>query len=445
MKRLLILGAGRVSAPLIRYFLARRDIETTVAAAEQADAARLVETAGRGRVVTADVTDGTVLAQLLGDVDAVVSLLPPPLHPQVARLALDQRVHFISTSYQAPQIRALDEEAAARGVTILSEVGLDPGLDHMSAARLIASIRVAGGTVETFMSCVGGLPAPDSNDNPWGYKFSWNPRGVLVAGRSAARYLANGEIVEIEGNELFAHSWPFESDGRTFEIYPNRDSLVYQQLYGLDGARGIFRGTVRYPGWSRTMAAAAKLGLFDVEPLQWRDDTRYSDVISRLVPRSSAPLIDRVAEFLGVDRDDDVITRFEWAGMLSDRPIDTSHAAPLDLLLARLERLMRYEPGERDMIVLRHDITARFPDGRSEVHESTLTMHGTPWGDSAMAKSVAMPAAVAARLVLEGRIDSPGCSIPVTPEIYRPILSELEEEGIRFDERVTTRWPGPLD
>lgn len=445
MKRLLILGAGRVSAPLIRYFLSRRDARVLIASSEVQRAHELVEEYATGTVLQTDVSDPARLRPLIGEADIVVSLLPAGMHGPVAAIAIEAGVPFVSTSYQSPEISALDEQANAAGVLVLSETGLDPGLDHMSAARMVRDLKARGGRVKNFSSCCGGFPAPDSHNNPWGYKFSWNPKGVVLAGRMDARYLRDGEVVEIRGENLFEHRWRYEiRDEGIFEIYPNRDSLKYIELYGLDGVRGMFRGTIRYPGWCATMSAAARLGLFDLEVLEWPEGATYSQLLTRLVPGSGS-LTRRVADFLHVDLDSDVITRLEWGGFFSDRPLGTRSAAAIDIFLRRLETMMVYEPGDRDMIALQHHFTAEFPDNHVEHHTSSILMTGESWGDSAMARSVALPAAIAARLILEGRLEATGCRIPVTPEIYEPMLMQLEEEGISIEETHSSSYPGPLD
>lgn len=444
MKRLLVLGAGRVSAPLIRYFLCRRDTRVLIASVEVSSAQKLVEEYRNGRTLQTDVSDPEKLAPLIAEADAVVSLLPPALHPIAARLAVQAGVPFITTSYQAPAMLELNDEATAAGVVVLSECGLDPGLDHMSAARVIGRLHSKGARVSSFTSCCGGFPAPDSNDNPWGYKFSWNPRGVVLAGRMPAKYVSEGNIVEIPGEKLFQSSWRYEVEGQgVFEIYPNRDSTHYIELYGLTGIRNMFRGTIRYPGWCATMSAAARLGLFDVEVASWAEGTTYEKFLGSLVPGSGS-LIARVADFLGTDSDSEIITRLEWAGFFSDRPIRQTSAAPIDLFLQRLEALMSYRPGERDMIALQHHFTASFPDGRIEHHQSATIMTGDAWGDSAMARSVALPAAIATRLILEGEINVIGCHIPTTPEFYDRILDELEDEGINVADTHSVQYPGPF-
>jgi saccharopine dehydrogenase-like NADP-dependent oxidoreductase len=446
MKHVLILGAGLVSAPIVRYFLSSYDWRLTIAADHLQRLDPIIAERTRARGVIADLSDRAALTELMRDADVVVNLLPATMLPYVCEVALDVRRHVISTSYIPPEVVEMNDRAVRNEILILGEVGFDPGLDHMTTVRVIRRLRNRGGRVTHYASCAGGFPALDANNNPWGYKFSWSPRAVVLAARSPARYLRNGEVVEIPGPELFAHCWRREIEGAgLFEIYANRDSLAYIEPYRLQGVEGIFRGTIRRPGWSATMHAAADLGLFDQEPLELKGGATWCDVFTRLVPKGAGSTIRRVAGFLGVEPDSDVITRFEWAGFFSDRVIEHTNRSPLDLFVHRLESLMHYRPGERDMIAMQHQFRALFPDGRIEDITSWLVREGESWGDSAMSQTVSIPAAIAARRVAFGEIAAVGVRIPVTPEIAYPILDELEMLGIDFQERVVTRFESPID
>ena len=427
MKRVLVLGAGLVSAPLVRYFLDAGDVTLTVADRDPERAAASVAGHPRGRAIALSGDDAPAVARLVADCDLVVSLLPAPLHAGVAKVAIDRRVPMVTTSYVSPEMRALDPAARAAGVLILNEVGLDPGIDHMSAMRAIERLRDEGRPPSSFRSCCGGLPAPESNDNPWGYKFSWSPRGVLAAGRSAARWLEDGRIVEVPGEDLFGRVASYEVPplGR-FEVYPNRDALAYVPTYGLTGIATMFRGTLRWPGWCATLGAVARLGLLEVAEREWRHGTTFAQFMESFAQPGDAPLERRL------HADDEVVSRLRWAGLLSDEPIGATRAAPIDVLCARLEETMRYRPGERDMIVLRHELGSA---GRTFV--STLVAYGDA-ESSAMARTVALPAAIAARLILDRRISLTGVRIPVHREIYAPVLDTLQGMGIVFEERWST-------
>ena len=367
MKHVLVLGAGLVSAPLIRYFLARRDWRLTIASDHLARVEPLIAERSRAQGVLADLSDATVMRSLMREADVVVNLLPAFMLPEVARAAIQERKPMVSTSYIPPAVAEMHEEARRAGVLVLCEVGFDPGLDHMSAVRIVRHLHSRGGHITHFSSCAGGFPALDANNNPWGYKFSWSPRAVILAGRSPARFLKDGKLVEIPGPELFSHRWRRDIQGAgLFEIYANRDSLAYMGAYRLKGPLGLFRGTIRRPGWCATMQAAADLGFFDPEDVEWPNGTTWADVTMRRVADRTGSLVERLADFLEVDVDSEVVTRFEWAGFLSDRPIGTAKSSALDLFVRRLEKLMHYRPGERDMVAMQHEFRVEFPDGRIE-------------------------------------------------------------------------------
>lgn len=447
MKSVLILGAGLVSPPLVRYFLPRRDYRLIVAAADFSRVLPLVEGQGeRVRLVPLDVSDRGALDELIAAADLVVSLVPAVLLGAVADAAVRARKPLVSTSYQPPEVEALDRRAREAGLILLNEIGFDPGIDHMAVARTLRDIRARGGRVGRFTTAAGGIPAQDANNNPWGYKFSWNPRAVVLAGRNPARFLRGGEVVEIAGEDLFRHHWPYGVEGEgVFEVYANRDSLVYRDHYDLREADGVFRGTIRYPGWCDTMLAAARLGFFEMTEQTWEGGTTWGAIVARRIGHRGGSLVQSLADFLHVDADSPVITRLEWAGFLSDRPLPATVASPLDLFVSRLAALMHYQPGERDMAMLQYRFDARFPGEHREEIRGGIVLCGDAWGDTAMSRLVSLPAAIAARLILEGTIRAEGAVIPTSPEIYRPVLDELEELGISVAERRTTFHRGPLD
>ena len=446
MRNVLVLGAGLVARPLLHYLLTHPEFRVLIATDEPERARRLMGEHPRGRISALDARDPAQLAPLVAEADAVVSLLPAEHNPGVARVCIDARRPLINTSYVSPAMRALHEEASAAGVLLLSEMGLDPGIDHMSATATLRRLRFGGGTVTQFSSSCGGFPALDANTNPWGYKFSWSPRAVVMAGRNPARYLRGGAEVSVAGEELFAHSWPLGIEGLgVFEVYPNRDSLAYVGPYGLAGADDVFRGTLRYPGWCATMLAVARLGLLEIEEEEWSEEMTYRELLTRRVPGGRARgATRRVAEFLGLDPDSDVIARLEWAGLFSDRPLPERKASPLDVFGNRLKRLMMYQPGERDMVALQHVFTVAFPDGSREEVRASLVAHGDPWGDTAMARTVSLTAGIATRLVLHRGFEAVGVQIPTLREIYEPVLAELEERGIAFQESRARTFRSPF-
>lgn len=441
MHKVLILGAGLVARPIVRYFLRLGDVDVTVASLYLEDAEALVDNHSRGTAIAVDVGDTDSVEPLIEGSDLVVSLVPYALHVAVAGFAIRHQVDMITASYVSPEMRALDTEARNAGVTILNETGLDPGLDHMAAMRLIDQVRHAGGRVISLDSCCGGLPSPEAANNPWKYKFSWSPRGALLAGRLGARYLHEGRTVSVPGPELFAHHWPYEVEGvGRFEMYPNRDSMPYIDLYELKNLRSMRRGTIRYPGWCETMKVVADLGLLDIDERSHPPGATYGDLVSAGLPQGAGSVTERLARRLGIATDHEIIARLEWAGLLSDEPLPEGEASLLDLVAARFQRLMVYRPGERDMVLQRHELVASYPDKRpDERFVSLLVAYGEKTGDSATARSVSLPAAIAGDLMLRGKLKMPGVRIPTAPEIVRPVLERLEELGITFKE-----WSEPV-
>jgi len=438
MKRVLVLGAGLVAGPLVRYLLDIEGFEVTVASRTVSKAERLTGDARNGIARGLDVRDEAALETLISEHDLSISLLPYVYHPLVARMCIKHRKQMVTTSYVSDNMRALDGPARKAGVILLNEVGVDPGIDHMSAMQIIHRIQGSGGTLVSFTSNTGGLPAPDANDNPFGYKFSWAPRGVVSAGKNPARYLKGGEVVEIPGPELFAHHWPCEVVGfGTLEVYPNRDSIPYINSYSIPTVRNMFRGTLRYPGWCDTLKAIVDLGLLDETE---RDDlagVTFGGLIAGRIGSDGVDLKQDLADHLGMSIDAKPIRDLEWLGFLGDERISPEDTSYLDVVAARMLSKMQYAPGERDMLVMQHEFLAEYPD-RTEKTTSTLIDYGVPNGDSAMSRLVGLPAAIAARRVLQGEIELTGVHVPTIPEIYEPVLAELAALGVVFTETVET-------
>ena len=435
MKKVLVLGAGLVAKPLVDYLAELKDTELTVADIIQDKAEALTAGFDNATALGFDVNDESRLSALVQSHDIAISLLPGSEHPRVARLCLEMGRHMATASYVSPAMKEMDADVAAKGLTFINECGVDPGMDHMSAMRIIHDAHGRGGSVVSFRSYCGGLPAPEANTDPIGYKFSWTPLGVLLAAVSPARYLRDGQVVEISGDELFREPEIVEFPGvGTFEGYPNRDSTPYVDIYDIEEVKTLFRGTLRNEGHCAAWYPWVKLGLFRKDERSDLDGLTYSGFMRDLVGTTGDPKR-ALAEQLGLPEDAAAIAKLEWLGMFVDEEISLTHGSNMDVLAGRMLEKCGYEKGERDMIVMQHEFVIRYEDGDKRLY-STLVEYGIPGGDSAMARTVALPLAIATRMTIEGKIDERGVVTPVKPEIYNPILDELEGLGISFDERV---------
>jgi saccharopine dehydrogenase-like NADP-dependent oxidoreductase len=437
-KRIVVFGAGLVAKAHVRYLL-EHGIQVTVASRTVSKAEDIVAGHPGGRPEAFDIQrQPERLPELVASHDLAVSLLPYAYHPQVAKLCIANGKNMVTTSYVSPEMQALDEPAREAGVTILNEIGVDPGIDHMTAMKVINAARAEGGSITSFTSYCGGLPAPEANDNPFGYKFSWSPKGVLLAGKNAARFRKGGEKVEVPGEELFDHHWPVsvEIEGRAVELegYPNRDSLPYQHVYGIEPRDTMFRGTLRYPGWCSTLKKIAELGMLDDDERSDLEGSTFAQLTARLTGTGVSPdLRSALAKKLGVEPGSFIVDNLDWLGLLGDEPLPAGASTCIDVLTETMLAKMRYAPGERDMIVLQHQFLTEYPDRRERI-TSTMIDFGIPGGDTSMSRTVGLPAAVGARFIVGGKISAPGVLVPVQPEIYEPVLEELGRLGITFSE-----------
>ena len=433
MKKVLVLGAGLVSRPLVRYLM-DSGFEVTVASRTVSKAEKLVESHSHGRAISLNVNDNQAMRRLVQNCDVTVSLLPATRHIEVARACLDMGKHMATTSYVSPQMRALDAEAQEKGLLLLNEMGVDPGIDHMSAMQVIHTEEKAGGTLVGFSSWCGGLPAPEANDNPFGYKFSWSPKGVLIASRSSAKYQKDGGVVDISADRLFSDPAQVEIPGvGTFEGYPNRDSVSYLDTYGFsDRVKDMFRGTLRNQGYCRLLTQIIRLGLIEDDPQQDFSGVTYRGLMEKMF---SKPMEETVPAKLGVGVKDSPLEAMKFIGLLDDRPVEIERGSLMDMLADRMQKALCYKPGERDMLLMRHDITFEYEGGkRRERITAIMVDYGIPGRDSSMARTVSLPAAIGTRMLLEGKIQLRGVQIPVVADIYDPVLEELEKMGIGFKE-----------
>ena len=436
MKKVLILGAGLVAKPLVRYLLDQPDFKVEVASRTVSKAIKLVDNHPDGTAKELNLKNEEGLRDEVANADLVLSMVPYAFHPKVAKYCIDFRKQMVTTSYVSEIMKNLDDEAKKAGILILNEVGLDPGIDHMEAMRIIHEVEEKGGEIISFTSYCGGLPAPEANTNPFGYKFSWSPIGVLLAGKNSAQYQEDGQQVFIPSESLFEDFKivPIEGLG-DFEGYPNRNSLPYIDLYKIGSTRTMLRGTLRNLGWCKTMKNIVDLRLLDEEEKDWTGMT-YAGFLRNLLDESAeTDLMKALASKMGMEENSDVIQRLEWLGLLEEKPLPVEKGSALDIIGALMLEKLQYETGERDMIVLEHTFVASYPDGKKEKITSTLVDYGISGGDSSMARTVGLPAAIGTKLILEGKIQEVGVHIPITPAIYVPILEELKGMGIAFSEK----------
>jgi saccharopine dehydrogenase-like NADP-dependent oxidoreductase len=444
-KHVLVLGAGLVAPPLVKHLGEWGGAWVLLADIDGERARTLASSAPHIEAVTLGVENTDRVLKAIRGADLVISLLPARFHPRIAELCIESGRDLITASYVSPELRRLETGIQRSGIVVLCEVGLDPGIDHMEAMRLIHEIKRNGAEIRSFTSYCGGLPAPEANTNPLGYKFSWSPMGVLTASRSPARFLEGGRVVEVPPEDLFSspRRFAFEAIG-DLEGYPNRDSIPYVSLYGIPAVHTMLRGTLRYPGWCSFMRAAGILGYLDDTPRPIIQSKNFASYLKDLV--GAEPAADPESALRSrLDRDlySRSIAAVRWLGLMDNDPVPAGADSPLEVLGRRMQERLSFRKGERDMIVLHHRFEASRPDGRVEETVSTLVDFGRPDGDSAMARTVGLPVAVAAKLILNQKIGRKGLMIPIFPEIYRAVLEELQGFGIAF--RVDRRPLPPAD
>jgi len=440
MKSVLILGAGLSNGPMIPY-LANHSIKVILASRTLAKAQKMIDGVPNAEAVQADVENDagmSIIAKLIPTVDGVVSMLPYIHHCKVARLAIEHKKHFFTTSYVSDEMKTLNDEAITAGITMINECGVDPGTDHMSAMRLINRFRSQGGKTTKFLSYCGGLPSPANNTNCLGYKFSWAPRGVLLASRNNAHFLLDGAETDTPAKDLFSTYMKDSIEGvGELHCYPNRDSTKYISVYNLQHVKTMIRGTYRFPGWCDTIHQLVQLGFLSLDAAELGGKT-YRSLVAGMVGVEDGEGVEAAAlKFLSLAADSVVAANLRWLGIFSTEAVPAGTTTLLDSLCHLMQTRMGYAEGERDMIAMKHTFEAEFDD-RVEEWTSSMVYEGQPLpaGPSAMANTVSLPVAIAVRMVLEGKITQRGIVIPIDPEVYNPILDELENVGIKFVEKL---------
>lgn len=442
MKKILILGAGRSTISLIQYLVKygeSKDWNLLLIDQNLELAQQKVAGYNNAEAKSADVTLSDVREQLIADKDLVISMLPVKLHHLIALTCLELNKNLVTASYVSPEMKALDEEVKNKGLIFLNECGLDPGIDHMSAMNVIDKIRVEGHHLKTFESFTGGLLAPGTDDsNPWEYKFTWNPRNVVLAGQGIVKFIQEDKYKYIPYQKLFRRTEQVHIPGYGyFEGYANRDSLKYLDLYNLRDASTIYRGTFRRPGFCRSWDIFVQLGATDdTYMMEGVEKMSHRDFINSFLfynPHDSVEL--KLAHYMNLDLEGPEMHRLKWLGIFDNTKVGLDKGTPAQVLEHILKKKWTLTPDDKDMIVMWHKFEYIANNQEKEIH-SVMVALGDDMTNTAMAKTVGLPVGIAAQLILEGKISQKGVAIPTTKEIYQPILKELKAEGIELTESI---------
>lgn len=438
MKNILLFGAGKSATCLIDYLLTNAPRQKWHVTVVDSDLMLIKSKTGKSYYVTPvaiDIRDQQARQTLVEETDLVISLLPPSLHILVAKDCLQYRKHLLTASYTDPEVKKLQKDIQKAGLLFMYEMGLDPGIDHMSAMKVIHSIEKKGGLIYSFKSYCGGLISPESNDNPWQYKITWNARNIVLAGQSGATYKDKGKVKELNHEQLFDQSKTIVIPGLgKLAYYPNRDSLAYMSSYNLDNIPTFMRATLRYPDFCEGWSAVIRLGLTDDSRKIQTDNLSFFKWATQHV-KTDKQLSneENVALFLGVSSKSKVIRQLKYLGLLNGEVINQGEQTNANVLQQAMESRLGMSPNDKDMIVMMHEIEFERRNIATRMH-SYMIVQGEDNLRTAMAKTVGLPLGITAKLLLQDKIALTGLHIPVMPEVYNPVLKELEEHDIRFEE-----------
>lgn len=423
-----------VVKPIVNYLL-EKGISVTVATRTKSKAGAMIGNHPNGTALEWTIDDEAGLDRMIAAHDLTVSLLPWTYHILVARYCLKHKKNMVTTSYVKPEMKELDKQARDAGIIILNELGLDPGIDHMSAMRIIDHVHGKGGKIEGFYSICGALPAPEAATNPFKYKFSWSPKGVVMAGNNDGKFLKKGEVEYVPTEDLFKNPLQLSFPGiGPLEVYPNRDSLPYVELYGIPETKTMVRGTFRYTGWCEILDSMKRLNLLSSEKHDFTGKT-YADFMAAMVSASGKNDIEKeVADKLGQTTGSLPVKAMKWLGLFDDKPMNRETDSAFEIVSDLMIEKMMLDQDERDMVAMQHIFLASWPDGKKEVIKSTMLDFGSPATDTSIARTVALPAAIGVEMILNNKINAKGVHIPVIPEIYNPVLDRLEDMDIRMTE-----------
>lgn len=434
MKKVLILGAGMVVKPMVHYLL-DNNIEVTLASRTKAKADKVLEGYANGKAIAWTVDQSDVLNELIESHDLIVSLLPYTHHVTVAESCIAHKKNMLTTSYVSPEMKALDAKAMEAGIIILNEIGVDPGYDHMTAMEIIDRIHDEGGKVDEFYSLCGALCAPEASDNPFRYKFSWAPKGVVMAGNNDAQFLKNGEVIKLDTSDLFKN--PMEINFPEVErmhVYPNRDSLPYIDLYGIPEVKTMYRGTFRYENWCAALDLLKELKLTGYEERDLGGKT-FAQITAELNGLNAENLKEDIKAKFNLDDDHAGFKAVEWLGVLDSKPVHLKKGSAFDLTSDLMIEKMMMDDAERDMVIMQHNFNVTRSKGKKEKIVSRMLDYGNS-DYTSIARTVALPAAIGVKMILEGKITDTGVHIPIKKSIYTPVLDELTKLGISMSETV---------
>ncbi len=445
MKNILVLGAGQSAPYLIKYLLdesKKNNWNLTLCDMDEELAMQRINGHPNGNAVKFDVNDESTRHEQIKNADVVINFLAPKFQYLIALDCLTYGKHVVTASYENPRVADLNNDARKKGMVILNEMGLDPGIDHMSAMKIIQDIRDRSGYITSFVSYGSGLPEPNIETNPLKYCITWNARNISMAGEAGAQYMEESQIKVLSHHQVFQRTWKVEVEGvGTFEAYPNRDSLIYLDVFNLRKVHTMIRGTLRYPGWSETWLQLVRLGMPNENiKVPGLADMTYRDFTAMFLPAHSngGKLETRLANFLNINPTGKIMENIQWLGLLDDVQISGNVKTPAEVLTQLLIDKMPLPAGARDMVALVHEIEATFPEenNRKEKIVSTFVEYGEPNGFTAIAKSVGLPAAIAAKLLMKNDLPVTGCQIPTNKTVYTKVLKELVEHGFKFDEKT---------
>lgn len=444
MKNVLIIGAGRSSTALIKYLLNEAEKNgwfITVADSDPEAAAAKVNGHPNGRGTWLDVLKPNDRKDLMLRQDVIVSLLPAHLHYRIAKDCIKYKKHLVTASYVSRDLYRLNPEVLNASLIFMGEMGLDPGIDHMSAKKTIDEIRAKGGKITSFRSYAGGLVAPESDNNPWHYKISWNPRNVVLAGQGTSQYLVKSKYKYIPYNRLFKQYRLIDVPGAgEFESYANRDSLLYREIYDIADIPTIKRSTLRHPGFCDAWNALIQLGLTsDSYPILESENMTYRELIEAFLVDNSyntGTIKERLASFLNIGASSEIIRKLEWLGLFDRKKIGLTNATPAKILENLLVEKLKLEPEDKDMIVMHHAFKYTLNRKKYKL-QSSMILKGENSVDTAMSKLVGLPIGIFVKLILQGKIQETGVQIPVKPSIYNPVLEELKDYGVEFKDIIT--------